>query len=251
MSRRRSSRRSVMAWLLLASGGASADADARWSFLVRQLAQAQDPRARVLAAVALAATEDASALGPLCTALADPDPLVRAAAAKSLPSLREAAALDCLQGHGEDADPLARSEVARAAASVRALGARIPRVSVAVLPVSDASDPPTDAALLALLRSRLVSRLRWMGAEVAPEAGDPGPARAAVARSQLRGFQLRPRLAQRGAEVSVAVVCLTYPEQEVLGEVTGRATGGRPEDAVRALVPRLLQDLAATFEWNL
>ena len=55
----------------------------------------------------------------------------------------------------------------------------------------------------------------------------------------------------RAVEVSVAVVCLTYPEQEVLGEVTGRATGGRPEDALRALVPRLLQDLAATFEWNL
>lgn len=245
------SRRSVTAFLLLASGVASADADARWAFLVRQLAQAQDPRARVQAAVALGTTEDASALGPLCTALSDPDALVRAAAAKSLPGLREAAALDCLLGHGEDADPLARTEVARAVASVRALRDRSPRVYVAVLPVADASDPPADAALLALARSRLLSRLRWMGAEVAPEAEDRAAARAALSRSQLRGFQLRTRLAQRGAEVSVAVVCLTYPEQEVLGEVTGRATGGRPEDAVRALVPRLLQDLAATFEWNL
>jgi HEAT repeats len=249
--RRRSDRRRATALLLLASGVAAADADARWSFLVRQLASAQDPRARVQAAMALGATEEASALAPLCAALRDSDPLVRAAVAKSLPSLHEPGALDCLLAHGQDADPLARAEVAQAVASVRALAERSPRISVAVLPVADASDPPADPALLALARTRLQNRLRWMGAEVASEPEDRSVARAAMTRAQLRGFQLRTRLVHRGSEVSLTVVCLTYPEQEVLGEVTGRATGGRPEDAVRALVPRLLQDLAATFEWNL
>jgi HEAT repeat protein len=244
-------RRSLCALVLLAAGVAGADADARWSFLVRQLTSARDPRARVQAAVGLGTTEDASALGPLCNALTDPEPLVRAAVARSLPQLRDFAALDCLVGHGDDPDPLAREEVARAVAALRRAREHRPRVYVAVLPVVDDSDPPADASLLELAKGRLVSRLRWMGAEVAPEGENQSAARAALLRAQLRGFQLRTRLVRHGPEVAVAVVCLSYPDQQVLGQVSGRATGGRPEDALRALVPRLLQDLASTFEWNL
>jgi len=96
-----------------------------------------------------------------------------------------------------------------------------------------------------------VSRLQWMGAQVAPEAEERSVARANLTQAQLRGFQIRARLARRGSEVAVVMVCLTYPDAQVLGEVTGKASGGRPEDALRALVPRLLQDLASTFEWNL
>src|SRR5208283_4273847 len=96
----RARRQSLCALLLLAASGASADADARWAFLVRQLTTAQDPRARVQAALTLGATEDPSALAPLCKALGDPEPLVRAAVARSLPSLHDAAALDCLLAHG-------------------------------------------------------------------------------------------------------------------------------------------------------
>jgi HEAT repeat protein len=244
-------RKSVSALLLLLAGGAAADADARLAFLVRQLTSAQDPRARVQAALTLGATEDAAALGPLCTALGDSEALVRAAVARALPSLRDPAALDCLVGHGEDPDALARAEVARAILALREVKGRRPKVYVAVTPVVDDSDPPADAALLALARARLVSRLQWMGAQVAPEAEDPAAVHATLARAQARGFQVRTRLARRGSEVAVVMVCLSYPEQEVLGEVTGRASGGRPEDALKALVPRLLQDLSTTFEWNL
>ena len=244
-------RRSLCALVLLLAGGASADADARWTFLVRQLTSARDPRARVQAALTLGTTEDAAALGPLCTALGDPEPLVRAAVAQSLPNLRQVAALDCLLAHGEDPDPLARAEVSRAVAALRAARERRPRVYVAVPLVADDSDPPADPSLLDLARARLVSRLQWMGAQVAPDVEDLAAARAALASAQLRGFQLRTRLTRRGPEVVVVVVCLSYPDQQVLGQVSGRASGGRPEDALRALVPRLLQDLAATFEWNL
>jgi hypothetical protein len=244
-------RQSLCGLVLLVAGGASADADARWSFLVRQLTTAQDPRARVQAALTLGATEDASALGPLCTALSDPEPLVRAAVARSLPNLHDPAALDCLLSHGTDPDGLARDEVARAVAALRAVRERRPKVYVAVPPVVDDSDPPADASLLSLARTRLVSRLRWMGAQVAPDAEDRSAAKAALVHAQLQGFQIRTRLARKGSEVAVVMVCLSYPDQQVLGEVTGRASGGRPEDALRALVPKLLQDLAATFEWNL
>ena len=247
----RARRQSVCALVLPAAGGASADADARWAFLVRQLTTAQDPRARVQAALTLGATEDASALGPLCTALGDPEPLVRAAVARSLPALHDAAALDCLLAHGTDPDALARQEVASAVATLQQVRERRPKVYVAVTPVVDDSDPPADASLLSLAHARLVSRLRWMGAQVAPEVEDRTSARARLANSQLQGFQIRTRLARKGSEVAVVVVCLSYPDQQVLGEVTGRASGGRPEDALRALVPRLLQDLAATFEWKL
>ncbi len=246
-----SRRQSLCALVLLVAGGASADADARWSFLVRQLTTAQDPRARVQAALTLGATEEASALAPLCTALGDPEPLVRAAVARSLPNLHDPAALDCLLAHGTDTDALARDEVARAVATLRAVSTRRPKVYVAVPPVVDDSDPPADASLLSLARARLVNRLRWMGVQVAPDAEDRAAAKAALVQAQLQGFQIRTRLARKGSEVAVVMVCLSYPDQQVLGEVTGRASGGRPEDALRALVPRLLQDLAATFEWNL
>jgi HEAT repeats len=230
---------------------ARAEGDARWNFLVRQLTTARDPRARVQAALSLGATEEGSALAPLCAALADAEALVRATAAKSLPGLHDARALDCLAAHGEDSDALARGEVARAMTALRAAGERRPRVYVAVTPVVDDSNPPADASLLALARSRLVGRLQWMGALVAPESEDRSGVRATLSRGQLQGFQVRTRLVQRGSEVAVVMACLSYPDQQVLGEVTGKASGGRPEDALRALVPRLLQDLAATFEWNL
>jgi len=244
-------RQSLCALMLLAAGGASAQADARWAFLVRQLTTAQDPRARIQAALTLGATEDASALAPLCAALADPEPLVRAAVARSLPNLHDPKALDCLTSHGTDPDPLTRQEVAKAVASLQATSARRPKVYVAVTPVVDDSDPPADASLLSLAQTRVVSRLRWMGAQVAPEAEDKATARATLASERLQGFQIRTRLAKKGTELAVVMVCLSYPDQQVLGEVTGRASGGRPEDALRALVPRLLQDLAETLEWKL
>jgi len=244
-------RKSLCALVLLIAGGAAADADARWTFLVRQLTTAQDPRARVQAALTLGATEDATALAPLCAALSDAEALVRAAVARSLPNLHDPRALDCLLAHGEDSDALARSEVARAIATLREAQKRRPRVYVAVTEVVDDSDPPAEASLLRLARTRLVSRLQWMGAQVAPETEDRTALQASLSQSQLRGFQIRTRLARKGSEVAVVMVCLTYPDQEVLGEVTGKASGGRPEDALRALVPRLLQDLASTFDWNL
>jgi hypothetical protein len=244
-------RKSLCALVLLIAGGAAADADARWTFLVRQLTTAQDPRARIQAALTLGATEEATALAPLCNALADTDALVRAAVARSLPSLHDLRALDCLVAHGEDADTLARSEVAHALATLRQAQQRRPHVYVAVTEVVDDSDPPADASFLTLARTRLMSRLQWMGAEVAADGAQGTAAPASPPKAQLRGFQIRARLARKGSEVAVVMVCLTYPEQQVLGEVTGKASGGRPEDALRALVPRLLQDLASTFEWNL
>jgi HEAT repeats len=244
-------RRSLSALVLLIAGGAAADADARWTFLVRQLTSAQDPRARVQAALTLGATEDATALAPLCAALSDAEPLVRAAVARSLPHLHDPRALDCLLGHGEDSDALARSEVVHAIAMLREVQQHRPRVYVAVTEVVDDSDPPAEASFLTLARTRLVSRLQWMGAQVAPETEDHAAVRANLSQAQLRGFQIRTRLVRKGSEVAVVMVCLTYPDQEVLGEVTGKASGGRAEDALRALVPRLLQDLASTFDWNL
>ncbi len=244
-------RTSLCALVLLIAGGAAADADARWTFLVRQLTNAQDPRARVQAALTLGATEDVTALAPLCAALSDAEALVRAAVARSLPNLHDPRALDCLLAHGEDSDALARGEVARAVATLRAGQERRPRVYVAVAEVVDDSDPPAEASFLTLARTRLVSRLQWMGAQVAPQTEDRAAVRANLSQAQLHGFQIRTRLARKGSEVAVVMVCLTYPDQEVLGEVTGKASGGRPEDALRALVPRLLQDLASTFDWNL
>ena len=46
-------------------------------------------------------------------------------------------------------------------------------------------------------------------------------------------------------------VCLSWPGKQILGEVRVTGRGATPRDLVRALVPRLVQDAASTFEWDL
>jgi hypothetical protein len=49
----------------------------------------------------------------------------------------------------------------------------------------------------------------------------------------------------------MAAVCLTWPSKQILGEVRVKGSGGAPMDLIRALVPRLIEDAASTFDWEL
>jgi len=51
--------------------------------------------------------------------------------------------------------------------------------------------------------------------------------------------------------VVMAAVCLTWPSKQILGEVRVKGSGGTPVDLIRALIPRLIEDAASTFEWEL
>ncbi|HVP62814.1 MAG TPA: HEAT repeat domain-containing protein [Myxococcaceae bacterium] len=239
--------RTVWLGAMLLGGAALADADPRLTFLARQLGTAADPRARAQAALTLGTTEAPGALAPLCAALADPVPLVRAAVARSLPELHDLGALECLAAHAADPAPDSQGEIRRALALLRKVKERTPTVDVWVDPVGDPSSPPLGELLCGEARARLVKRLTWSGArsdavESAPKtAGRGTPA-----------YLLQPTLLRAdGGALVMAAVCLTWPSKQILGEVRVKGSGGAPMDLIRALVPRLVQDAASTFEWEL
>lgn len=231
---------------MLLGGPAGADEDPRIAFLSRQLTTAVDPRVRAQAALTLGTTEAPGALGPLCTALADPVPLVRASVARSLPELHDLSALDCLAVHATDPAPDAAGEIRRSLALLRKVKERTPTVDVWVEPVRDPSTPPLGESLCGEARTRLVKRLTWSGArsdavEAAQQASKRKPA-----------YLLQPTLLRAdGGGLVMAAVCLTWPSKQILGEVRVTGRGGTPPDLVRALVPRLIEDAASTFEWEL
>jgi len=232
---------------VLLGGAAQAEGDPRITFLARQLATATDPRVRAQAALTLGTTEAPGALGPLCAALGDPEPLVRSAVARSLPELHDLGALECLVPHAGDGTPEPQAEIRRALAVLRKVKERKPTVDVWVEPVRDPSSPPLGEALCGEARTRLVRRLTWSGArsdgvEAAPRSTKKG----------TPAFLLQPTLLRAdGGAVVMAAVCLTWPSKQILGEVRVKGSGGTPMDLIRALIPRLIEDAASTFEWEL
>jgi hypothetical protein len=232
---------------VLLGGSAVAEDDPRLTFLVRQLATATDPRVRAQAALTLGAADAPGALGPLCAALGDPEPLVRSAVARSLPEIHDLGALECLVAHAGETAPEPQAEIRRAMAVLRKVKERKPTVDVWVEPVRDPSSPPLGEALCGEARTRLVKRLAWSGArsdgvESAPKATRKGTPAYLLQPTLLRGD---------GGAVVMAAVCLTWPSKQILGEVRVKGSGGTPVDLVRALVPRLIEDAASTFEWEL
>ena len=222
--------------------------DPRLVFLARQLGTATDPRVRAQAALTLGATEAPGALGPLCAALADPEALVRSAVARALPELHDFGALECLTAHTAETAPEAQAEIDRARVLLRRVKERRTTVDVWVDPVRDPSSPPLGEALCGEARTRLVKRLTWSGAR--SDAVESAPK--VAAKRGTPAFLLQPTLLRGdGGALVMAAVCLTWPSKQILGEVRVKGSGGTPLDLVRALVPRLIQDAASTFEWEL
>jgi hypothetical protein len=113
--------------------------------------------------------------------------------------------------------------------------------------VRDPSTPPLGESLCGEARAHLVKRLAWAGARserVESASKRAGPTAAA--------YLLQPTLLRgEGGAVVLAGVCLTWPGKQILGEVRVTGRGATPRDLVRALVPRLVQDAASTFDWDL
>jgi hypothetical protein len=66
---------------------------------------------------------------------------------------------------------------------------------------------------------------------------------------RLQGFVLVPELQAVGDKgMRMKLLCLSYPEQNLLGEIEVRASGGKPADLVKALAPRAVSEVAALFE---
>lgn len=241
---------SALILFLLAPGASLSQGDTRIAFLGRQLQQGKDPRTRSQAALVLGATEDPQAVTPLCGGLKDASELVRAAAAKALAKLLEPSALGCLQAHKGEADASVQAAVGEAVSALKAFQARPPRFYLMMDGLKDRTGKlPADLvkATEARLRSRLVRR----GAQLAPSKESKAAAKGVLKKLGVPGFRITPEIqATEGGGLRVAIVCLSYPDLSLMGQVDVNAAGAQPADLLKALVPKAVEEAAETFEWS-
>ncbi|HYH98207.1 HEAT repeat domain-containing protein [Hyalangium sp.] len=235
--------------LLLLALPALAQVDARVAFLTKQLENGKDPRARSQAALVLGATEEPEAVRPLCSGLGDASELVRAAAAKGLATLKESSGLECLKKHKET-DAATLSAVREAIKILEAFKARPPRLYVAFLGVKDKTGS-LSPELLKITEERLRRRLIHTGALLAPPKEAKKAAKGVLKKHRISGFQLNVEIQNtEGGGLRLALLCLTYPDLALLGQVDVQAAGAGPDALLKALVPKAIEDVAQTFEWS-
>ncbi|HZH04409.1 MAG TPA: HEAT repeat domain-containing protein, partial [Myxococcaceae bacterium] len=211
------------------------NADARIVFLTRQLEKAKDPRVKAQAALMLGAVNDPQARPPLCASLADGSDVVRAAAAKGLAELKDVDAIPCLTPHLRDDSPTVAMEVKQTLTLLQKLKNRRPELYIALGPIAD-KGAGLSSDLMQLANNRLRAKLFTMGSLFAPDGESRSDARRTIEERRLKkAFMLMPtfvRLPNGGLQMNV--LCLTYPERSILGEVNVKAAGGGQADLIRA-----------------
>jgi hypothetical protein len=221
--------------------------DARVAFLTRQLRSGSDPRVRAQAALVLGRSGDGSAMAPLCEGLADGSEVVRSAAARALEQLGELEAIDCLGRARSDSSGEVKAAVAHALAELTQVRDRKPVFYISLKPVKLPAGVGPEVAELA--EQRLRRHLQELGTRWAPRDESRTAAKGVLKKEGLRGFLLMPELQDAGAGgMRLRVLCMSYPEQSLLGEVDVKAAGGKPADLIRALAPRAVSEAAEIFE---
>jgi HEAT repeats len=240
--------RPLVALLLLATP-ALAQVDARVAFLTKQLEKGKDPRARSQAALVLGATDEPEAVLPLCTGLADPSEVVRASVAKGLATLKESSGLDCLKKHKEQ-DAATLVSIREAIKALEEFKARPPRLYVDFQGVKDKTGSLAPE-LVKVTDERLKRRLIHAGALLAPPKEPKKTAQGILKKRGIRGYRLNVEIQKTdGGGLKLAILCLTYPELALLGQVDVAASGAGPEDLLKAMIPKAIQDVAQTLEWS-
>ena len=134
-----------------------------------------------------------------------------------------------------------------AAPSAWAGGKRKVYVSLGTI-ANKANQPPE---VLALVDEQLRAKLSAMGGTLAPKGEDPKAAKAVIKKRKMRGYELMAELSSMpNGGLRLSLLCFTYPERALMGEVTVKASGGKPKDLVKALAPKVIEEAAETFEWG-
>ena len=209
----------------------------------RELAGAEDPRSRALAALMLGATQDPAAGPPLCHALSDPSDLVRAAAARALGQVHDPDAQGCLSAHAQDASPNVRAAITRAEQALAIQAHRRPFLSVAF------AEPGADP-LLRLAEDAARRRLTVLGAELAPAGESALEAKRRLGAKKLGAVRLSFEIARRGGSVQLTLRCAHYPDGGLIGRVVVSAAHAGEEVLVRDLAARAIDLAAADFDWR-
>lgn len=232
--------------VLLLAAAPALGADARFQFLGRQLEKASDPRARAQTALMLGQYGDPAAVPLLCKALSDKEDIVKSSAAKALDALGDFSAIPCLKSAASVSG--AHSSIAAALTSLTAAKTNPPKLYVYVAP------PENKAGLgeeqMALVQQRLRARLTRLGAVFAPEGESKGAAAKVMKAKRLQGVMIMTTVEKYGGGLSLTLVGMSYPDKSIKGQVTAKASAGKPDDIIRALVPKAVEDAADEFEWG-
>lgn len=238
----------LVVFLSLVASQAAAE-DARVTFLSKQLTTTKDPRVRAQTVLLLGQTGSEAAVPLLCAELKNPEVVVRAAAANALGDLRLASATECLTSSLNESDATVRSQVEKAIAQGAVTAGAL---YVSVEPVQDKIGGLSESLLgLAekVLRDKLVGNFK---ASLAPSNEEKQSASALIKARNLKAFQLRLQLLPGSTEkgLKVEMLIMTYPDQSLKGTWNVKASGGKPESLIKAMVPRVLDDAAADLEWK-
>ncbi|QRK03974.1 HEAT repeat domain-containing protein [Archangium violaceum] len=236
--------------LLTLPGVALAQVDSRTAALSKQLGQGQEPRLRSQAAQGLGASDDPEALKPLCEGLKDPSEQVRAASAQALGKLKELAGLECLKARKRETDAATQAAIQASIQVLQGLKEQTPRLYVSFGGVKDKTGQLRPEVVKST-EARMRRKLTQVGALLAPTKEKKAAAKGVLRKHGILGFRVQAEILDtESGGLLVRMVCVSYPDQLLLGDVEVQASGAKPEELLKVLAPRIIEEAADTFEWD-
>ncbi|QRN99685.1 HEAT repeat domain-containing protein [Archangium violaceum] len=240
----------IALFLLSLPGAVLAQVDSRTASLSKQLGKGTDPKQRSQAALGLGASDDPEALKPLCDGLKDSSEQVRAASAQALGKLKELAGLECLKARKSETDAAARTAIQTSLQVLQDLKARAPKLYVQLGGVKDKTGQ-LRPEVVKVTEARMRRKLTQVGALLAPAKESKAAAQGVLRKHGIHGYRLQTEIhPTESGGLKVKVVCIGYPDQALLGDVEVQASGAKPEELLKVLAPRIIEDAADTFEWD-
>lgn len=121
---------------------------------------------------------------------------------------------------------------------------------VSLVPLEAAATLPPTAGPLA--EKELHDKLAAFGAAFAPGGEDKKAAIGVIKAKSLKGYQLKlaltPGANEKALEVNLLV--MSYPEQALKGNWSVKASGGKQEKLIHAMVWRVVDDAAGDLDWK-
>lgn len=121
---------------------------------------------------------------------------------------------------------------------------------VSVVPLEAAATLPPTAGPLA--EKELHDKLAAFGVAFAPDQEDKKAAVGVIKTKGLKGYQLKlaltPGANEKALEVNLLV--MSYPEQALKGNWSVKASGGKQEKLIHAMVWRVVDDAAGDLDWK-
>lgn len=223
---------------------APAFADDRTAFLIDRL-KSDDFRVRTNAALALGATNEESAVQPLCAALGDSQEVVRQSVAAALKRLAKPSSLACLRARlGVESSDAVKLSITRAVETIQA-GTTAPATSsttstnplddppktvanakfyIALSPIANQTgrpQPEIDRIVILAIRNKLDA---LGGFQLAPKTETADAARAVMTRRSMKGYYLSISVdkfdySNGNLKVTVKIAVSGYPGKDLRGEV--------------------------------